>query len=148
MAQTTSAFAALHGRQYINLTTYCKSGAAVTTPVWFALSGDTIYVLTVEGRGKVKRLRSNGRVQIAPCTFRGRALGPTVDGVARIMAPGEADVARRVLDKKYGLKKRLFAMMIKLQRRETVYLDIVPAGSSRVCAATGPSDPSTTRTAS
>ena len=49
-------FNALAKEEYISLTTYRKTGAAVSSPVWFALEGNKIYVLSLIHAGKLKRL--------------------------------------------------------------------------------------------
>ena len=61
-------FPDLGKEQYIALTTFRKTGQAVTTPVIFAQSPGTIYVGTRADAGKLKRLRHTARVTLAPCT--------------------------------------------------------------------------------
>src|ERR1019366_656853 len=53
------------------LPTFCRNGDPVTTPVWFAADGDRLLVWTEAGSGKVKRLRANPAVTIAPCSVSG-----------------------------------------------------------------------------
>ncbi len=65
-SQPAAAFTTLRGHQYLNLTTYRKSGEPVRTPVWFAQEGDTLYLFTNGETGKVKRIRNSGRVLVAP----------------------------------------------------------------------------------
>src|SRR4051812_9023789 len=88
-ADRANAFASLHGQKYMNLITYRKSGEAVTTPVWFVERNGRLYVMTQANAGKVKRIRRNGRVQVAPATMRGQALGPAVDALARELPPDQ-----------------------------------------------------------
>jgi PPOX class probable F420-dependent enzyme len=76
-------FATFAGHKYLNLETFKKDGTGVKTPVWFAadpsLSLDSndakLYAYTVGVSGKVKRIRNNLRVKIAPCDMRGKVLG-------------------------------------------------------------------------
>jgi len=71
-------FAAFAGHKYLNLETFKKSGEGVKTPVWFAAdpsasldsSDAKLYVYTIGVSGKVKRIRNNPRVKIAPCDMR------------------------------------------------------------------------------
>ena len=124
---TQDSFAVLAGKhQYANLFTYRKSGEAVKTPVWFALSGGKIYVMTTMAAGKAKRIRNNGRVLIGPSDARGNPLGPTVSGVARILPPEEEQRAKRALDDKYGLKKAAFDLMLNLRGTERAWIEIAP----------------------
>jgi PPOX class probable F420-dependent enzyme len=73
---------ALPDAEYVSLTTFRRSGAAVATPVWAAPDGGTLVVWTRADSGKVKRLRHTARVLVAPCDVRGRLTGPAVEGVA------------------------------------------------------------------
>jgi PPOX class probable F420-dependent enzyme len=112
----------------MNLTTFRKTGKAVATPVWFAEANGRIYVYTAPDSGKVKRLRNNPRVQVAPCTFSGKVLGPAVEAQACILAVGETDRARAALLREYGWQARLGLFFSRLRRREPpAYLEIIPA---------------------
>jgi PPOX class probable F420-dependent enzyme len=119
-------FAALSKHQYANLITYRKSGEAVRTPVWFALSGDKVYVMTSKNSGKVKRIRNNGRVLIGPSDMRGTPRGETIDGVARVLGPGEEAVAKDVLDRKYGLIKAIFDFFATASGAERDWIEVSP----------------------
>ena len=68
-------FDQLTQQQYINLETFRKSGVGVKTPVWFVQEGETLFVRTVANSGKVKRIRNNTHVNIAPCKADGALLG-------------------------------------------------------------------------
>ena len=81
------AWPTLHKQQFMNLFTYRKSGAAVKTPVWFALSGGKVYVMTTAAAGKAKRIRNNPEVAIAPSDFRGRPKGRDIRAVAMRASP-------------------------------------------------------------
>jgi PPOX class probable F420-dependent enzyme len=123
-------FAVLEGHSYMALTTYRKSGAAVTTPVWFARSDGKLYLTTLPHAGKAKRIRNNPAVEVAPCTVDGRLLGPAVKGTARILPAGqEEEVAQRALRRKYGLQYAILTFMRRLQRGQAnrIYLEITPA---------------------
>jgi uncharacterized protein len=119
-------FPALAKQQYMNLTTYRKSGEAVPTPVWFVQEGTTLYVTTQSTSGKVKRIRNNGNVQVAPCTANGTITGESAEGLARLLVGAEGDHARALLDKKYGLQKKLFDLMNKVRGGEYVHIEITP----------------------
>jgi PPOX class probable F420-dependent enzyme len=100
-------FESLRGHKYCLLTTFRKSGEPVPTPVWFGLTDGKVYVES-EVVGKVKRIRSNPRVQIAPCTLRGKPLGPPVEGRARILGPSESERAECAIADHYGMFRKLF----------------------------------------
>jgi len=94
---------------YVSLETYRKNGVAVATPVWFAESEPGVfYAYSEAAAGKVKRIRNNPDVRIAPCTMRGRVTGEWVAARARIVEGAESIArAHQLLRRKYALK-RLF----------------------------------------
>ena len=115
----------LSQQQYINLETFRKSGLGVKTPVWFVQDGDTIFVRTVANSGKVKRIRNNKRVNLAPCKVDGALLSEWLPATAREVTDGGTDhKVDRLLDKKYGLMKKMFAMTSALQGRKSTILEI------------------------
>jgi uncharacterized protein len=128
MTQETSSFSALAGQQYMNLTSFRKSGEGVKTPVWFAEKDGKLYVLTLGNAGKVKRIRNNSLVQVGPSDARGKSLGPEASAHARILAPAEHQIAIDLLNKKYGLIKRLFDLfgMVSGSLRTREYIEIKP----------------------
>lgn len=93
--------------KYLTLTTYRRNGQPVPTPVWFVEADGVIYLRTFANMAKVKRLRNNPRVQIAACDASGVVSGPEYSGVARLLDGSEADAANQLLNRKYGLIKRL-----------------------------------------
>jgi PPOX class probable F420-dependent enzyme len=85
------------GAKYLNLETFRKTGVGVPTPVWFARdvlrNAPTItvfYIYSEADAGKVKRIRNNPKVRVAPCTMRGDVRGTWIDGHARICEDDEA----------------------------------------------------------
>ena len=88
-------FPDLGREQCIALTTFRKTGQAVTTPVWFAISLGTIYVETHADAGKLKRLRHTARVTLAPCTYSGKVTGSVSEGNARILTESEESKAKQ-----------------------------------------------------
>lgn len=121
--------------QYIALTTFRKTGQAVTTPVWFAINLGTIYVETHADAGKLKRLRHTARVTLAPCTYNGKVTGSVSAGNARILTKTEERTsASMALAKKYGVMRSLFHVVRNarrvLQRKAqvgVVYIAIEPS---------------------
>ncbi len=128
MAQTaqTSYFALLRDQQYMNLITFRKTGAAIKTPVWFVQDGDHLYVMTVNNSGKIKRIRNNGRVNVEPSDRAGKPLGATVGARARVLPASEHKPANDLLNKKYGLQKWAFDVVLNLRRTERAYVEITP----------------------
>ena len=70
--------------RYLSLTTFRRDGRAVATAVWFVPDGDRLLVLTGATSGKVKRLRNDARVLVAPSDMRGRPNAGAVEATARL----------------------------------------------------------------
>ena len=116
-------------KKYLNLETFRKSGESVKTPVWFVQAGETIYVHTVANSGKVKRIRNNGRVNIAPCKMDGKLIGSWVPAQAREVTDSEVSMAAdRLLDKKYGLLKKIFSNQRASKGAQDIILEINISG--------------------
>ena len=96
---------AIRGQKYISLTTLRKNGEKVATPVWFGEDGDKLYVMTISTMGKVKRIRNNPLVEVAPCTMRGKLTGDKFLAHARILPPEEHAHARQTVRQKYLLAR-------------------------------------------
>lgn len=126
MHDTTSANLALfHDQAYLSLTTFRKNGSPVATPVWFAQDGEKLYVMTGAQTGKVRRVRHNAQVEVAPCTLNGSLLGPSLEAMARILHDEERAAANRALNRKYGWQKRIYDLSYILRRKERVYFEIM-----------------------
>lgn len=87
------------GAKYLSLETFKRDGSGVKTPVWFAETGDTIYVYTLADAWKVKRIRNNPRVRIARCDIRGNVNGEWVEAKARVVDGEEAACGQQLLNK-------------------------------------------------
>ena len=121
-----AALDAFRRQKYLSLESYRRDGRAVRTPVWFAESGDELYVYTEADSGKIKRMRNNPQIKIAPCDMRGNIRGAWVAAVARFVTGAEATQANRLLTRKYKLKL-LFDLTGKLRRRGRDFLAIRPS---------------------
>lgn len=119
--------AAFSRHRYLSLETYRRTGQAVATPVWFVVDRDVIYVYSLATAGKVKRIRNNPRVRIAPCDARGRLTGAWVEATARIVDERDAAQAHDLLRAKYGWMKRLADLFRKLRPKPRAVLAIVVA---------------------
>jgi PPOX class probable F420-dependent enzyme len=97
--------AAIRGQKYISLTTFRKNGAGVPTPVWFGEDDGKLYVMTRSDMGKSKRIRNNPKVIVAPCTIRGKVIGPEFAATARILPKQEHANARRTINSKYWMAR-------------------------------------------
>jgi uncharacterized protein len=125
--RTVSGFEHLRGHKYCLLVTYKRSGEAVPTPVWFGLGEGKLYVRSEANVAKVKRLRADSRVRVAPCTVRGRPLGPPAEGLARVLDRPSEEEAEAALQENYGLGRKVYEGAGGVLGTATVYLEITPA---------------------
>jgi uncharacterized protein len=107
--------------------TYRRSGEPVATPVWFALDRDRLVFESDADSAKVRRMRRDGRVRVAPCTVRGNPLGAPVEARARILGGDEAAAAERALDGKYGRLRRVLSGMRPAPPEGLAYVEVTPA---------------------
>jgi PPOX class probable F420-dependent enzyme len=105
----TSALETLGTGKYLSLTTFRKDGSPVATPVWLVRVGDELRVLTGPASGKVKRLRNNPSVLVAPCDMRGRIKPGVVPVPATVTLEDEAQTeeTRLLVTRRYGLMGRI-----------------------------------------
>ena len=104
----TGSIGDLRGRKYCLLVTYKRNGDAVPTALWFGVAGGKVFVETEPGSPKVRRIRANPKVRVAPCTMRGKPLGPPFEGQARVVPAEEHDAAESAIAANYGLSRRLY----------------------------------------
>ena len=104
------------GDRFFAFTTFRRDGSPVTTPLWLAPDGDRWYAYTPERSWKVRRLRRDPRVEVAPSDFPGTPHGPWRSGRARILPAAELRTAKRAMTRKYGNQFRFFTLVILLGR--------------------------------
>jgi uncharacterized protein len=113
-------------QQFLSLETFRKNGSGVKTPIWFAQEGDALYLWTVGDSGKIKRIRNNSRVNIAPCQRFGEVTGAWV--TAQAMVDDSAAAVQHVeslLSKKLGFGYAVFRLIDQVRDWQR--------GSHRVC---------------
>jgi hypothetical protein len=108
------------------LVTYRRNGTPVPTPVWAAEADGLLYVRSERTAGKIKRLRRDARVLVAPCTVRGKPLGSPFEATARMLPSQDETVAEQALVRRYGLGRALFEWTIDRMRVDMCYLEITP----------------------
>jgi PPOX class probable F420-dependent enzyme len=85
------------------LTSYRRDGTPVGAPVSLAVEGDHAYFRSPGKGWKVRRIRNNPMVEVAPCTTRGKVTGPAIRGRARRIDGAEAAHAASLLRRKHPL---------------------------------------------
>jgi PPOX class probable F420-dependent enzyme len=95
-------FAYLFPYEFVLLTTFRKNGGGVPTAMWFAHEQGTLYMVTGRTSGKIKRIRNNDGVLLAPCDLMGNVLGPLIEAFARELPADQHPHANALLAQKYG----------------------------------------------
>jgi hypothetical protein len=95
------------------------------------LDGTRILVWTDAASGKAKRIRANGRADVAPSDARGRTKSAPHPAQARVLPSSEEARARQLLTAKYRLLKPLVDLWTTLgitvrrrQRPAEIFLEI------------------------
>ena len=111
--------------RYINIETLKKNGSVVRTPIWFIIYEGIIFFRTDSKSGKVKRIRNNPNVRIAPCDIRGNIKGTWFDGKAKFADTKESSIAFSMIDKKYGFLTALIRSFNKIRGTNPIAMSIV-----------------------
>lgn len=114
-----SDFSRFRKEEFLSLETYRKNGETIKSPMWFAQDNDALYLWTMADTSKVKRIRNNPNVNIAPCKRMGEVTGEwmtahaTIDDSPIMVAQVEA-----MLLKKIGLFFRIFRFIDAIRDRQ------------------------------
>ncbi|AJE84648.1 MULTISPECIES: PPOX class F420-dependent oxidoreductase [Streptomyces] len=130
-------------RQYtVLLTTYKKDGTGIGTPVNLAVDGDHAYFRTYGRAWKVRRMRREARVEIAPCTFRGAPTGAAVGARVRLLDPGgeEDRHAKRLLVRKHPVVHGVLVPLVHrlVKRDRTLQYELRLTGPDEAHGGEGP----------
>lgn len=115
----------LRGKKYAVVVSYRMSGQPIPSPVWFGIANGKLYFETGADSFKVKRIRRNADVLVAPATVRGRPTGPPFRGKARVVDAGEHAHAERIVQSNYGVGRRLYTVMSG--SFTNAYVEVTPA---------------------
>jgi PPOX class probable F420-dependent enzyme len=90
---------ALATEPFVSITTFRRDGTPVSVPVWCAADNGSLLVFSEADSWKVRRIRRDAHVRLAPCNARGTPRGPAVDADATIVE--ETTRVRALLARKY-----------------------------------------------
>lgn len=124
--------AEIASEKYMSLTTYRKSGAEVSTPVWVVgLDDGRIGFWTAMGTGKTKRISNDPRVVVRPSDSRGKVAdgAPSYSGTATLVHSGATFTeVQDLVREKYGFMTKVTKTLAKLGpqgRKGLIYADTV-----------------------
>ncbi len=119
-------FSQFEGEKVISLETYRRNGQPVRTPVWFLQEEGVLYVHTDDSTGKVKRIRRNPKVRVAPSHFRGKPKADYIEARAELeTSPGTVEEYRSQIYKKYGFQGTFTRFLQRFSRSKTNDIIIV-----------------------
>lgn len=114
------------GENVISLETYRRNGEPVRTPVWFLEENGTLYVHTGDNTGKIKRIRRNPKVRVAPSYFRGKPKAEYIEARAELETnPGTVKEYYSQIYKKYGFQGTLTKFVQRFSRSKAKDIIIV-----------------------
>jgi PPOX class probable F420-dependent enzyme len=118
-------------QQTVALTTYRRDGTPVNTPVSIAIDGDRAFIRTYEKAWKVRRMRNNPEVEVAPSTQRGEPTGPAIHARAKQLDAADSLVAAHALARKQpllqGVLVPLTHRLFRFKFGKTVHFELIPA---------------------
>ena len=119
-------FSQFEGEKVISLETYRRNGEPVRTPVWFLEENGTLYVHTDDSTGKVKLIRRNPKVRVAPSHFRGKPKAEYIEARAELeSSPGAVEKYHSKIYKKYGLQGTFTRFLQRFSRSKANDIIIV-----------------------
>ena len=102
-------FGHLAGHRYCLVVSYRRSGEPVATPVWFGVDHEgRLYFRSYSNAAKLSRIARDPNVRIAPCSVRGKPLGPAAAGTARVLDAQDEEHAEATIQSNYGLFRRTY----------------------------------------
>jgi PPOX class probable F420-dependent enzyme len=129
-APTATDFEALREHRQALLVTFKRSGEPMATPVNHGISDDgKVYFRSEPHVGKMKRIRHNPRVLVAPCTFRGKPLGPLAEGIARELNPPDSERAFELIKANWGAVMHTYERGLDVAGVPEVYVEVAPSGA-------------------
>jgi len=110
----------LGGERFVSLTTFKRNGEGVASPMWIGRDGTDLFVWTPADSWKVKRVRNNPRVLLAPSSRFGKVregVSP-VEGAAQVATDAETvDRLQAEIRRKYGLEYYLVTFIERIAAR-------------------------------
>ncbi|HEX5859617.1 MAG TPA: PPOX class F420-dependent oxidoreductase [Microbacterium sp.] len=109
---------ALFPGRFLSVTSFKRDGTGVATPMWFVSDGRRLFALTDRHSAKVRRIRREPRVLVAPCRASGKLRGVPVSAYAEVLTSvAELDHVQKLLLRRYGISYRLVMLGYRLGRR-------------------------------
>jgi PPOX class probable F420-dependent enzyme len=109
---------ALFPGRYLSVTSYKRDGTGVATPLWFVSDGGRLFALTDRHSAKVRRMRRDPRILVAPCGASGKLRGEPLPARAEVLtATPDLERVQKLLIARYRISYRIVMLFYRLGRR-------------------------------
>jgi PPOX class probable F420-dependent enzyme len=109
---------ALFPGRYLSVTSFKRDGTGVATPVWFVFDGSRMCALTDLDSAKVRRIRRNPQVLVAPCSAAGKLRREPILARAEVLTDTpDLERVRKLLMQRYKLSYRGVMLVYRVGRR-------------------------------
>jgi len=104
--------------RYLSVTSFKRDGTPVATPVWFVSDGSRLWALTDRHSAKVRRMRRDPRVLVAPCRPDGKLRRVAIPARVEVLTDTpDLERAQELLRDRYKISYRLVMLVYRLGRR-------------------------------
>lgn len=116
--QSVADLDALFPGRYLSVTTFKRDGTGVATPMWFVCDGARLFAFTDLHSAKVRRVRRNRHVLVAPCRVNGQLRSKPIPAQAEVLTE-EPDLerVRELLLARYRVSYRIVMLFYRVGRR-------------------------------
>jgi uncharacterized protein len=120
----TMSLASLSNQKVVSVETVKKNGEAVRSPVWVVEDGGLLYIRSDANSWKIKRIKRNPSVRVAPSSWGGKIKGDWVKGEAQFVQDESSGRILELFTRKYGIMARILNFYNKLRARKYVTVAI------------------------
>jgi PPOX class probable F420-dependent enzyme len=121
-------FEGLRGHRQCLIVTFKRSGEPVPTPVNFGLSeSGKLYFRSEPHVAKVRRLGSDPRVRVCPCSLRGKPRGRLIKATARVVPEPESERAASIVAANWRFDMKPIEHAFDAIGVPVIYIEVTPA---------------------
>jgi PPOX class probable F420-dependent enzyme len=104
--------------RFVSVTSFKRDGTGIATPVWSVSENRRLFAFTDLRSAKVRRMRRNPQVLVAPCLPNGRLRGTPRPAHAEVLTD-ERDLERvqKLMLRRYRVSYRVVMLVYRLVRR-------------------------------
>ena len=119
------------GHKHCLVVSFRRDGAPVPTPVWFGSDGESLYFRSRAGSAKVKRIRRNPRILVAPCDENGAPLGEAAEARAEEIDASNKQRAESCIRANQGFDRRFYMRFFSTPPDDEAYFRVRPAATNQ-----------------